>query len=168
MARKRAKSTWYTRAAEVIAGVLATMPATATRKECLEAVRAAYPFGLREHHPYKMWCRAQKDALAARFPVKAFEDERCKARVTWHIHSGRLAHGPVVWCPVCKEHPVGSFACILCLDLRRRWASLWAGRSAKDAFRDAFGDAASMAMLVDFLMDEFPEVAAKLLQGGEE
>lgn len=47
-------SHWRRRAAPIIAEVLV---ATAGRpeNEIRAALRAAYPFGPREHHPYKIW-----------------------------------------------------------------------------------------------------------------
>lgn len=41
------------------------------------ALHAAYPFGLRSHHPYKIWCEEQRFALARHpeAPVKVREGE---------------------------------------------------------------------------------------------
>lgn len=50
------QSKWRQRARGVILRVLAAMPKDATKKQKRDACNAEYPFGLREHHPYKMWC----------------------------------------------------------------------------------------------------------------
>ena len=46
--------TWRQRSAEVIARVRAAYP-TVTGEELRKLLRDAYPFGPREHHPYKAW-----------------------------------------------------------------------------------------------------------------
>lgn len=60
------ESRWRRISREVIATVLAALPVTATLKEKRKAVRNAYPFGTREHHPYKMWCKEVQEALGKR------------------------------------------------------------------------------------------------------
>ena len=55
---------WLERAREVIAAVDASLPADATFAERKKAVQAAYPFGPRQYHPYKQWCKAQREYLA--------------------------------------------------------------------------------------------------------
>jgi len=55
---------WYDKAREVIGDVHKLLPADATLKQRKDALHAAYPFGPREYHPYKMWCKAQREYLA--------------------------------------------------------------------------------------------------------
>jgi hypothetical protein len=55
--------TWLDAARECIRKVHAGLPETATFEERKAALRAAYPFGEREMHPYKMWCKAQREYL---------------------------------------------------------------------------------------------------------
>jgi len=66
--------TWRTQSARIIAKALASVPATATEKEVRAILYPLYPFGERKYHPYKQWCRAVKDALAAR-KAKPFRGE---------------------------------------------------------------------------------------------
>ncbi|MCL5743126.1 MAG: hypothetical protein M1541_04230 [Acidobacteria bacterium] len=47
-------SHWRRKAAPIIAEVLAANAGRAEH-EIREALRAAYPFGLRQHHPYRIW-----------------------------------------------------------------------------------------------------------------
>jgi len=46
--------TWRTEARPLIAAALAE--ATGTVEERAEAARAAFPWGPRRHHPYRIWC----------------------------------------------------------------------------------------------------------------
>ena len=55
---------WYERSAKVIREVHAQLPPDATLAERKKALQDAYPFGSRENHPYKQWCKAQRDYLA--------------------------------------------------------------------------------------------------------
>lgn len=58
--------TWRERSAHVIAKALKDIPMSATEKEVRKLLQGHYPFGQREHHPYKAWCLAVKDALIER------------------------------------------------------------------------------------------------------
>lgn len=49
------ESRWRNESAEVIAAVLAALPPGSTTVEKRKAVSAAYPFGPRAHHPYRIW-----------------------------------------------------------------------------------------------------------------
>jgi hypothetical protein len=64
---------WYDEAWRVINEVDGSLPATATLDERKAALRAAYPFGLRQYHPYKQWCKAQRIYLA-RFDRRPITD----------------------------------------------------------------------------------------------
>ena len=57
------KSQWRIRSRQVIAEVMASVPADATLPQVRKALRDAYPFGAREHHPYKVWCIEQLKAI---------------------------------------------------------------------------------------------------------
>jgi hypothetical protein len=48
-------SSWRSSAAPIIARVLAET-AGKPPEEVRAALRAAYPFGVRRHHPYRIWC----------------------------------------------------------------------------------------------------------------
>lgn len=49
------KSYWRTRCRPIIAEVLQETQGK-SEKEIRKALTDAYPFGAREHHPYKIWC----------------------------------------------------------------------------------------------------------------
>ena len=78
------KSTWYTHAAKVIRRAMAEATAlhldpAATKR----LVDAAYPFGERAYHPYKMWLRARRDLLegpgtAALRPTAQMQADRAR------------------------------------------------------------------------------------------
>lgn len=64
-ARRASRSRWYQHAAAVIRRVLAEAEAQGlTPDQARRLVDAAYPFGVRENHPYAMWLRARRDLLA--------------------------------------------------------------------------------------------------------
>lgn len=54
---------WYEKSRSVIAAVHAELPKDATLEQRRKALREAYPFGQRQYHPYKMWCKAQREYL---------------------------------------------------------------------------------------------------------
>lgn len=55
-------SYWEARAWAVIQPVLDAHRG-ADRATLQRALRGAYPFGIREHHPYKVWCACVRKAL---------------------------------------------------------------------------------------------------------
>lgn len=55
---------WYEQARAVIQRVHADLPDDLPFKERKRAIQEAYPFGPRQYHPYKMWCKAQREYLA--------------------------------------------------------------------------------------------------------
>jgi hypothetical protein len=57
---------------EVLAD-LATVKPDATEKEKRKAVQNAYPFGLREMHPYKCWLMEVRLALAKKIPTPNYK-----------------------------------------------------------------------------------------------
>lgn len=59
---------WRIAADEVVRATLAALPQGATEKEARRALCAAYPFGERSRHPYKVWCHVVRWSLAKRFP----------------------------------------------------------------------------------------------------
>ncbi len=55
---------WGERARETIARVHGGLPLDAPLAERTAAVDAAYPFGIRDHHPYKIWLRERRAYLS--------------------------------------------------------------------------------------------------------
>ena len=71
------KSKWYTHAATVIRRVQAEAAALQLDPaETRRLVDAAYPFGERAYHPYKMWLCARKDLLNTAAPAGATAQEQ--------------------------------------------------------------------------------------------
>lgn len=58
-----ATSPWRTRARRVITEALASLPADATYDQKRRAINAVYPFGERNHHPYRIWLSEVRAAL---------------------------------------------------------------------------------------------------------
>ena len=114
-----AESQWRVRSRQVIAEVMASMPADATLPQVRKALRDAYPFGGREHHPYKMWCSEQRIALnqwrgkdAAKQSIQSLE----RARTTAAVRLSLLKSGHPwidVICPWCKGQVAGG--CMVCV-----------------------------------------------------
>jgi len=72
------RSHWYETSERRINAALDALPPGADEKAIVKAVREAYPFGPRQHHPYKQWLKAQRQILHKRFPA-IFPSERTKA-----------------------------------------------------------------------------------------
>ncbi len=56
-------TSWANDAKRVIQEVHMSLPESATLEERIKAVDAAYPFGERAMHPYKMWLKARREYL---------------------------------------------------------------------------------------------------------
>jgi hypothetical protein len=54
---------WYESAKDQIAKVISSLPSDATFDEKKKAISESYPFGERRYFPYKMWLKAQREAL---------------------------------------------------------------------------------------------------------
>jgi len=55
--------TWSERAWNVINKVHKSLPDDVSVKDRIRAIDDAYPFGEKQHHPYKMWLRARNKYL---------------------------------------------------------------------------------------------------------
>lgn len=55
---------WYESARDHLRRLDDTLPADMPFKDRVKAVREAYPWGGRSMHPYKQWCKAQREYLA--------------------------------------------------------------------------------------------------------
>lgn len=81
-------SGWRDQAVAAIGAVHASLPADASFDERKNAVGAAYPFGERRHHPYRVWLKAQREYLAKfqtgsrpqRMPLSPLERMMARAR----------------------------------------------------------------------------------------
>lgn len=54
---------WLEEAKDAIARVHASLPDDISFKDRKRAIQDAYPFGPRKYHPYKQWCKAQREYL---------------------------------------------------------------------------------------------------------
>lgn len=57
------RSHWYTTAARAVGEAIDALPAGASDADVRGAILKAYPFGVRQHWPYKQWLKARRDAL---------------------------------------------------------------------------------------------------------
>lgn len=75
------RGSWLASAWATIEKVHASLPADVSFEDRVKALKEAYPFGERRHHPYKMWLKAQRQYLARyeppsdskRFPLSPLE-----------------------------------------------------------------------------------------------
>lgn len=68
--------TWRDSAKPIIAKVIAEV-GTDDPKRLKAALRDAYPWGPREHHPYKMWC----DEIRVQLGLKVVNDRKAMPKV---------------------------------------------------------------------------------------
>lgn len=99
-------SRWAAESLRVIRATLKAMPADADYAARKAALTAAYPFGLREHHPYKVWCKCATQALR---PYKAQDDALLFPKIK--------VNG--VSCPWCRGK-----GCISCAAENELWRAL--------------------------------------------
>lgn len=124
------KSPWRERARKVIAEVMASMPGDATLTQVQKALRDAYPFGTREHHPYKMWCSEQRiainqwrDKATSRESIRSMDSARVRVGVRMTFLKSRVGvldsgHPWIdVICPWCKGEIAGG--CMVCVHHHR-------------------------------------------------
>ncbi len=105
----RSKS-WRKIARPIIAEVLLKAPADATEHQLRAALRAVYPFGIREHHPYKIWLDECRKQLAFHLGQKA---QSTAPALRFRFCHGKKPFWIDVQCGWCNSRkPLG---CMLCL-----------------------------------------------------
>jgi hypothetical protein len=136
---------WSDRANRVIEDVLAALPVGATEKEVRLALRAAYPFGARENHPYRAWCKCCTEAVGKRFAGRAKPVPPPRFVLTATPSPCYLD----VRCGWCAGTRLAS--CLVCAPLR----ALIPPAAADPAFRGlrwrACGDPSAVPVLLDWL-----------------
>ena len=102
---------WTDRSRAVIREILDVLPVGASQAEAKRALSEGYPFGLRENHPYKVWLKETKAALAKRFEGRD-SSAGAKPKVAYVF----LDRGRVWWldvrCDWCSGTPLTS--CLMC------------------------------------------------------
>ena len=88
------RSQWREYSREVIRETLAELPATVTPDEAKKAISAAYPFGERAMHPYKIWLSEVRNQIEQRFPE--IRRARVKAEFEAEMERRRAAGIPSV------------------------------------------------------------------------
>ncbi len=116
MSNKETKSPYRREAGRIIRAVLASLPPDATWKEKHAALKEAYPFGERRHHPYRMWLTEQTRAIGSRGKPKKGRPEAPGIR----FRLAGMAAKPwlSIACGWCDDKMAGG--CICCMPLYRR------------------------------------------------
>jgi hypothetical protein len=123
----------------IIDRVLASLPPGLELKAVRRALREAYPFGIREHWPYRMWCAEVKQALA---PYRAKEAPDRVTVTAEGVHC--------TWC--------GNRTCLACAAAQDEWDA-----GAGDLLRKCEPDAPP-GIVADLLEDHGYDGCAKLLR----
>lgn len=124
-------SRWRARSREVIEAVLAALPPDAAERDARRALRAAYPFGPRAHHPYACWLREQRIALDARFPARLWrrmtDEPEIAYRLVWVPRGSYDAARFVPWvevaCGWCEGGVNPRTGCLVCGEYHERLAA---------------------------------------------
>jgi hypothetical protein len=140
-----AESRWRLRARPVIERALEALPAGATEREARKAIGAAYPFGEREHHPYKMWLAEVNAQVAKRFGPRKREGSEPLPPAFVLRTSPEDGLFLSVRCPWCKGK------CLVC---GRMWEQADAVEKERDYWRlaeAAHVDPGAMPVFCDWL-----------------
>lgn len=152
-----AESQWRTRSRQVIARVMASIPADATLPQARRLLREAYPFGERAMHPYKIWCNEQRIAIN-QWRNKEEEKKpdpyggRCGVRLAF-LRSGQPWIDVV--CPWCKGKVAGG--CMVCLRHHQVMiAALYHPERKALVIAQRSGDKLAGKLLADWYRDHIP------------
>lgn len=163
-----AESQWRVRSRQVIARVMASVPADATLPQVRRLLREAYPFGERAMHPYKMWCIEQRIALntwrgkvAAKGSIKSLERARTTAAVRMRFlrfsEPSPLTGQP--WLDVVCSWCDGSIAggCMVCVQCHNTMIEALHHPERKAlAMAQRAGDKLAGKLLADWYRDHIP------------
>lgn len=72
--------TWRQAAEHAIGEALKTMPVDTDEKQFRAHLSAAYPFGERAHHPYKVWLQCVNKEVRKRWPIKGLTPSEATKR----------------------------------------------------------------------------------------
>lgn len=138
---------WSDRARPIIRAVLDALPVDANHGDCRLALRDAYPFGERAMHPYKVWQKECKAALARRFAEKATPAGVPTIELVIQRRPGRL------WLTVrCGWHSgTGLQACVSCNRHHAQVAELVANAQFVGLLRAGASDPVAAVAAQDWL-----------------
>jgi hypothetical protein len=106
-----AESRWRREARNVIRRVLAELPADASEADKRKAVSAAYPFGQRAHHPYKMFLAEVRAHLGRRMSRKVAIDMVGARLVVKRLPATESDYAVRVDCDWCGTRAGGCLGC---------------------------------------------------------
>jgi hypothetical protein len=159
-------STWRRQARHIIEDIMGSLSAPLTEKEARAALRDAYPWGERQHHPYRMWCAEVRLDLAVRFP-KAKEPEK-KPEVAFVFLNGKRRWWLTVKCDWCRamRHSPGVHSCLACGPHHAAIADLVNRPEWPDWLRDLNADPATTPLVLADWLDEhnYPEALVELFR----
>ena len=117
------RSLWRREARAAIALALETLPGVASEKECRAVLKAAYPFGPREMHPYRCWRAEVKRAINTRFCLpKALAEVFCTPAEVICEACLKIGNPTTNGCFLCMFHR--RWLADLPVRMREEWASL--------------------------------------------
>ena len=155
------ESQWRTRSRQVIARVMASVPADATLPQVRRLLREAYPFGTRQYHPYKMWCSEQRIALnqwlgkdATKQSIQSLE----RARTTAAVRLSFLKSGHP-WIDIVCQWCDGKIAggCMVCVHHHRAMIEALHHPERKAlVMAQRAGDKVAGKLLADWYRDNVP------------
>jgi hypothetical protein len=153
-----AESRWRRHSREVIRRVLAELPADATEADKRKAVSAAYPFGERAHHPYKMFLAEVKAQLGTRTRKKV-ESDMVGARLVLRWSSASPHPHVSVECSWCGRMT----ACLACRNVWQQ-ADEFAAWDEWAAWQRAMSEDATAPLACSDWLEEhgWGELAAQL------
>lgn len=153
-------SSWRWKARKVIRETLADLPDGASPTQAEDALDAAYPFGRKSHHPYRVWREERRRALADHFsesqwpPLTALAWFRLDLRTNGQI--------PAVECAVCNGDPFPGGGCLGCCKLRE-YLRTWASQNG-NTFYLMLRDEAAAPMREDMLKEGFDGFPARWIR----
>lgn len=136
-------SRWAEHSRAVIERTLAGLPKDADLADVRKALHAAYPFGERKMHPYKVWCAEQRKVLAT-FERGGRPNDEPHFTLMKSKKGGKCCWLLSIRCSWCRGTMRGG--CLKCSSLHDEWGrlfgsmdftALFAGLNEKphDAFR---------------------------------
>jgi hypothetical protein len=152
------ESEWRLRARRVIVPILDGLSVPLCEKGMRAAVKDAYPFGLREHWPYKMWCKELREQIKRRCKVP---EERPEVRFVVILYGYETSPSPWLevscgWCLTVVPPSSHFTGCMMCAAHRRTILAVVALPQWRQWKQQVREDAANLHILADWLTEEAP------------